>query len=106
MALNVFYFGGGGLQPYRLPVADVIIIGSGSLDKGVSVPRTLRGNRLGGVMVSVPATGPKVRGFEPGQGDGFLRAIKIRSTPYLRMGSKAGRSHAVRSLEAPRGRKD
>jgi hypothetical protein len=21
------------------------------------------------------------RGFEPGQGDGFLRAIKIRSTP-------------------------
>jgi hypothetical protein len=37
-------------------------------------------HRLGGVVVSVPATGPKGRGFEPGQGDGFLRAIKICST--------------------------
>jgi hypothetical protein len=27
--------------------------------------------RLGGVVVSVLATGPKRRGFEPGQGDGF-----------------------------------
>jgi hypothetical protein len=27
------------------------------------------------------ATRPKGRGFKPGQGDGFLRAIKIRSTP-------------------------
>jgi hypothetical protein len=32
-------------------------------------------SRLGGVVVSVLA------GFVPGQGDGFLRAIKIRSTP-------------------------
>jgi hypothetical protein len=32
-------------------------------------------------MVSVLATGPKGCGFEPGQGDGLLRAIKIRSTP-------------------------
>jgi hypothetical protein len=32
-------------------------------------------------MVSVLATGPKVHGFEPGQGNGFLRTIKIRSTP-------------------------
>jgi hypothetical protein len=32
-------------------------------------------------MVSVLATGPKGCGFEPGQGVGFLRAIKIRSTP-------------------------
>jgi hypothetical protein len=31
-------------------------------------------------VVSVLATGPKGRGFEPGKGDGFLRAIKIRST--------------------------
>jgi hypothetical protein len=31
-------------------------------------------------VVSVLATGPEVRGFEPGQGDGFLRAVKIRST--------------------------
>jgi hypothetical protein len=46
--------------------------------------------RLGGVVVSVPATRPKVRGFEPGQRDGFLRAIKIRSRPSSRMGSKAG----------------
>jgi hypothetical protein len=47
-------------------------------------------------VVSVLATGPKGRGFEPGQGDGFLRAIKIRSTPSSQMGSKAGRSHIVR----------
>jgi hypothetical protein len=41
--------------------------------------------RLGDVVVSVLATGPKVCGFESGQGDGFLRAIKIRSTPSLGM---------------------
>jgi hypothetical protein len=29
----------------------------------------------------VLSTGPKCRRFEPGQRDGFLRAIKIRSTP-------------------------
>jgi hypothetical protein len=32
-------------------------------------------------VVSVLATGYKGRGFEPDQGEGFLRAIKIRSTP-------------------------
>jgi hypothetical protein len=32
-------------------------------------------------VVSVLATGPKSCGFEPGQGDGFLRVIKICSTP-------------------------
>jgi hypothetical protein len=37
--------------------------------------------RLSGVVVSVLATGLKGRGFKPGRGDGFLRAIKIRSTP-------------------------
>jgi hypothetical protein len=36
---------------------------------------------LGAVVISVLATGPKGRGFKPGRGDGFLRAIKIRSTP-------------------------
>jgi hypothetical protein len=40
-------------------------------------------------MVSVLATEPKCCGFEPGQGDGFLRTIKIRSTHSSRMGSKA-----------------
>jgi hypothetical protein len=38
-------------------------------------------SRLGGVVVSVLANGRKGCGFEPGQGDGFFRAIKIRSTP-------------------------
>jgi hypothetical protein len=33
--------------------------------------------RLGGVVVSVLATGPKVLGFEPSQGDGFLRVRKV-----------------------------
>jgi hypothetical protein len=32
--------------------------------------------RLGDVVVSVLASGPKGRGFKPGRGDGFLRAIK------------------------------
>jgi hypothetical protein len=32
-------------------------------------------------VVSVLSTGPKGRGFKHGRGDGFLRAIKIRSTP-------------------------
>jgi hypothetical protein len=30
---------------------------------------------LGGVFVSMLAIGPKARGFKPGRGDGFLRAI-------------------------------
>jgi hypothetical protein len=38
-------------------------------------------SHLGGVVVSVLASGPKGYGFEPGQGNGFLRVIKIRSTP-------------------------
>jgi hypothetical protein len=33
-----------------------------------------------GGVISVFAVGPKVRGLNPGRGDGFLRAIKIRST--------------------------
>jgi hypothetical protein len=36
---------------------------------------------LGGVVVSVLATGPKGCRFEPSQGDGFLKVIKIHSTP-------------------------
>jgi hypothetical protein len=47
-------------------------------------------SRRGGVVVTVLATGPKGCEFEPGQGNRFLRAIKIRSTPSFRMGSKAG----------------
>jgi hypothetical protein len=39
------------------------------------------------VVVSVLATGPTGCGFECGQGDGFLKAIKIRSTPSSQMGS-------------------
>jgi hypothetical protein len=31
-------------------------------------------------MVKVLATGPKVRGFKRGRDDGFLRALKVRST--------------------------
>jgi hypothetical protein len=40
-------------------------------------------SHLGGVVVSVLVTGPKDRGFKPGRSDGFLRAIKIGSTPSL-----------------------
>jgi hypothetical protein len=38
-------------------------------------------SRLGGVVVSVLATGHKGRGFKLDRGDGFLRAVKIRGTP-------------------------
>jgi hypothetical protein len=41
-------------------------------------------------VVSVLATGPKGRGFEPGHGDGFLMAIKMHSTPSFQMESKTG----------------
>jgi hypothetical protein len=34
-------------------------------------------SRLGGVVASVLATGPKGSGFKPSRGDGFLRAIKF-----------------------------
>jgi hypothetical protein len=50
-------------------------------------------SRLGGVVVSVFAIGSKVLRVRM---DGFLRAIKIRSTPSSRMGSKGRRSHVVR----------
>jgi hypothetical protein len=38
-------------------------------------------NRLGGLVVSVLTTGPRGRGLKPDRGDGYLRAIKICSTP-------------------------
>jgi hypothetical protein len=36
------------------------------------------------VMVSVFDIRPKVRRFKPGQGDGFLKVIKICSTPSFK----------------------
>jgi hypothetical protein len=36
---------------------------------------------FGGLVVSALAIGPKVRGFRSQRGRGFLRAVKIRSTP-------------------------
>jgi hypothetical protein len=54
-------------------------------------------SRLGGVVVSVLATGPKnVAGSNPAKAMDFLRAIKICSRPSSRMEIKAGRSHIVR----------
>jgi hypothetical protein len=47
-------------------------------------------------VVNVLATGPKGRGFEPSQGDGFLRAIKIRSTPSFAWEVKPEKSHGDR----------
>jgi hypothetical protein len=49
----------------------------------VSYIRNIQGH-LGGVVVSVLTTGPKGHGFKPSQGNGFLRAIKICSTPSFR----------------------
>jgi hypothetical protein len=42
-------------------------------------------SHLGGVVVSVLVTGPKGCGFKPGQGGGFLRAMKFHSTPSFRL---------------------
>jgi hypothetical protein len=39
--------------------------------------------RHGDVVVSVLATRPKGRRFEPGQGNGYFRVIKIRSTTFF-----------------------
>jgi hypothetical protein len=47
-------------------------------------------SRLGGVVVSVLATEHNCRGLKPGRGDGFLRAIKIRSTPLFGLEVKPG----------------
>jgi hypothetical protein len=49
---------------------------------------------LGGVMVRILALRAKVRGFEPGQGDGFFKALKISCTPSL--GSKSDGPHVTR----------
>jgi hypothetical protein len=38
-------------------------------------------SHLGGVVVNVLATRPKGHVFKPCQGNGILRAIKVRSTP-------------------------
>jgi hypothetical protein len=46
-------------------------------------------------MVSVLAIGRKVRWFKPSRGDGFLKAIKIRSTPSFG-GEVKRRSHVVK----------
>jgi hypothetical protein len=61
----------------------------------MKVTSMMRKSRLGGVVISILATQPKGYGFEPGQGDGFLRAIKICNTPSSQMGNKAGRSLVV-----------
>jgi hypothetical protein len=53
-------------------------------------------DHLGGVVVSVLATGPKGRGFEPGKDDGFLRAMKVHSTPSFGWEVKPGRFHVIR----------
>jgi hypothetical protein len=51
---------------------------------------------LGGVVVSVLATGSKGCGVKPSQGGGFLRAIKVCSTPSSQMGNKVGGSRVIR----------
>jgi hypothetical protein len=45
---------------------------------------------LGGLVVSVLAIGPKVRGYKPGRGRWIFQADKNPQHTFLRMGSKAG----------------
>jgi hypothetical protein len=51
-------------------------------------------------MISVLVTGLKSRGMKPGQGDGFLRALKIRSTTSFG-GEVKPSLHFLRSDENP-----
>jgi hypothetical protein len=44
---------------------------------------------LGGLVVSVLATGPKVRGFDPDQGRWIFKDDKNPEHHFLRRGSKA-----------------
>jgi hypothetical protein len=44
---------------------------------------------LGGLVVSVLATGPKVRGFDPDRGRWILKGDKNPEHHFLRRGSKA-----------------
>jgi hypothetical protein len=44
---------------------------------------------LGGLVVSVLATGPKVRGFNPGRGRWNFKGDKNPEHDFLRGGSKA-----------------
>jgi hypothetical protein len=53
-------------------------------------------SRLGGVMISDLAIGPKVRWFKPGQGDGFLRTVEVRDTPFF--GEEVKRSVPCRKI--------
>jgi hypothetical protein len=53
-------------EPYCIPLLSYIII-----------------SLLGGVMLSVLAIGPKVREFKSCRRDGFLKAIRIRSTSFF-----------------------
>jgi hypothetical protein len=57
---------------------------SSTLRCSSSVSLAAVASRLGGVVVSVLATGPKGHWFKPGQGNGFLRTIKICGTPSFR----------------------
>jgi hypothetical protein len=44
-------------------------------------------------MVSMLAVRPKVPGFKPGRGEGFLRVIIVRSTPFF---GEEGKPYFVR----------
>jgi hypothetical protein len=48
---------------------------------------------LGGLVVSVLATGPKVRGFNPGRGRWIFKGDKNPQHNFLRRGSKAVSRH-------------
>jgi hypothetical protein len=45
---------------------------------------------LGGLVVSVLATGPKVRGFDPERGGWIFKGDKNPEHHFLRRGSKVG----------------
>jgi hypothetical protein len=84
------------LSPFGLPLPPTCLVLTVSEARSYFAHTILAPDHLGGVVVTVLATGPKSRGFKPGRGDGFLRAIKIPQRNFLRMGSKAERSHVAR----------
>jgi hypothetical protein len=74
--------------PFQEPALDHEVVSLPPHSYNSLSPRIYR--RLGGVVVSVLATGPKVRRFKPARGDGLFKGDKNPQHTFLRRGSKAG----------------
>jgi hypothetical protein len=74
---------GKAVAPFEIRVKQVEMTGIGEMTRALVLIVIVLSSLLGGVMVSVVATGTKGHQFTPGRGSGFLRAIKVRSTSFF-----------------------